>query len=215
MQVVKRDGRLVSFREEKIVQAILKAFMDVDKQITVDTKKIAEDIAAFVMTQGEILSVETIQDLVEEKLMESDRKDVAKAYIIYRNDRSRVRNKKSKIIKKYLSRVEATDVQNANANVDERSFSGREKEASADIGKIIALDFGGLSEEVAKAHKEMLVYQHDLEKAIYGEHNCLNLNFNEIFKNGFKTRNGDVRPPASFSSGCQLIAVAFQCQSQV
>lgn len=87
MQVVKRDGRLVSFREEKIVQAILKAFMDVDKQITVDTKKIAEGIAAFVMTQGEILSVETIQDLVEEKLMESDRKDVAKAYIIYRNDR--------------------------------------------------------------------------------------------------------------------------------
>lgn len=209
MQVVKRDGRLVSFREEKIVQAILKAFMDVDKQITVDTKKIAEGIAAFVMTQGEILSVETIQDLVEEKLMESDRKDVAKAYIIYRNDRSRIRNKKSKIIKNYLSRVEADNVQNANANVDEHSFSGREKEASADIGKIIALDFGGLSEEVANAHKEMLVYQHDLEKTIYGQHNCLNLNFNEIFKNGFKTRNGDVRPPASFSSGCQLIAVAF------
>ncbi len=215
MQVVKRDGRLVSFREEKIVQAILKAFMDVDKQITVDTKKIAEAIAAFVMTQGEILSVETIQDLVEEKLMESDRKDVAKAYIIYRNDRSRIRNKKSKIIKNYLSRVEADNVQNANANVDEHSFSGREKEASADIGKIIALDFGGLSEEVANAHKEMLVYQHDLEKTIYGQHNCLNLNFNEIFKNGFKTRNGDVRPPASFSSGCQLIAVAFQCQSQI
>lgn len=215
MQVVKRDGRLVSFREEKIVQAILKAFMDVDKQITVDTKKIAEGIAAFVMTQGEILSVETIQDLVEEKLMESDRKDVAKAYIIYRNDRSRIRNKKSKIIKNYLSRVEADNVQNANANVDEHSFSGREKEASADIGKIIALDFGGLSEEVANAHKEMLVYQHDLEKTIYGQHNCLNLNFNEIFKNGFKTRNGDVRPPASFSSGCQLIAVAFQCQSQI
>lgn len=215
MQVVKRDGRLVSFREEKIVQAILKAFMDVDKQITVDTKKIAEGIAAFVMTQGEILSVETIQDLVEEKLMESDRKDVAKAYIIYRNDRSRIRNKKSKIIKNYLSRVEADNVQNANANVDEHSFSGREKEASADIDKIIALDFGGLSEEVANAHKEMLVYQHDLEKTIYGQHNCLNLNFNEIFKNGFKTRNGDVRPPASFSSGCQLIAVAFQCQSQI
>lgn len=215
MQVVKRDGRLVSFREEKIVQAILKAFMDVDKQITVDTKKIAEGIAAFVMTQGEILSVETIQDLVEEKLMESDRKDVAKAYIIYRNDRSRIRNKKSKIIKNYLSRVEADNVQNANANVDEHSFSGREKEASADIGKIIALDFGGLSEEVANAHKEMLVYQHDLEKTIYGQHNCLNLNFNEIFKNGFKTRNGDVRPPASFSSGCQLIAVALQCQSQI
>ena len=61
----------------------------------------------------------------------------------------------------------------------------------------------------------MLVYQHDLEKAIYGIHNCLNLNFQEIFNYGFRTRNGDVRPPTSFSTACQLVAVAFQCQSQV
>ena len=139
MQVVKRDGRLVSFREEKIVQAILKAFMDVDKQVTVDTKKIAESIATFVMTQGEILSVETIQDLVEEKLMESDRKDVAKAYIIYRNDRSRIRNKKSKIIKNYLSRVEADNVQNANANVDEHSFQVEKKKHLQTLVKLSLL----------------------------------------------------------------------------
>lgn len=114
-----------------------------------------------------------------------------------------------------MTRVNATNVENANANVDERSFSGREKEASADIGKTIALEYGGLSDDVAVAHKEMLVYQHDLEKAILGEHNCLNLDFGEIFTYGFKTRNGDVRPPKSVSTACQLVAVAFQCQSQV
>ena len=149
--------------------------------------------------------------------MASKRKDVAKAFIIYRNDRTRARDKKSDVVKKYVKRVHAndSDIENANANVDERSFSGREKEASADVGKTIALEFGGLSKEVAQAHKDMLVYQHDLEKAIIGEHNCLNLDFGEIFTYGFKTRNGDVRPPKSFSTACQLVAVAFQCQSQV
>lgn len=216
MQVIKRDGRVVDFDEDKIIQAILKAVKDVDGEISEEMEFMAKLIASCIKHRAdEKLAVEDIQDQVEEKLMESDRKDVAKAYIIYRNDRSRIRDRNSKLVKGYMNRVAASNVQNANANVDEKSFSGREKEASADVGKTIALDFGGLSKEVADAHKQMLVYQHDLEKAIYGEHNCLNLNFNEIFTYGFKTRNGDVRPPKSFSSACQLVAVAFQCQSQV
>ena len=215
MLVVKRDGRKVKFDENKIVQAILKAFKEVDGDITDIAKKNAAIIADLIKRLDTELSVEEIQDMVEDKLMSSDRTDVARAYIIYRNDRSRERERKSNIIKKVIARVNAANVENSNANVDEKSFSGREKEASADIGKTIALDYGGLSEEVANAHKETLIYQHDLEKAIYGQSNCLNLNFNEIFTYGFKTRNGDVRPPASFSTACQLVAVAFQCQSQV
>lgn len=216
MKVIKRDGRHDEYDRNKVKQAVLKAYKEVDGDITPEAKSKASEIASYIMGIGkDEIAVEDIQDIVEEKLMASRRKDVAKAYIIYRNDRSRVREKNSNMIKKVLNRVNASNVQNANANVDEKSFSGREKEASADVGKTIALEFGGLSEEVANAHKEMLVYQHDLEKTIYGEHNCLNLNFNEIFKYGFKTRNGDVRPPASFSTACQLYAVAFQCQSQV
>ncbi len=215
MLVVKRDGRKAEFDENKIVQAILKAFKEVDGEMTALAKKNAAIIADLIKRLDTELSVEEIQDMVEDKLMSSDRTDVARAYIIYRNDRSRERERKSNIIKKVIARVNAANVENSNANVDEKSFSGREKEASADIGKTIALDYGGLSEEVANAHKETLIYQHDLEKAIYGQSNCLNLNFNEIFTYGFKTRNGDVRPPASFSTACQLVAVAFQCQSQV
>lgn len=215
MTVQKRDGRIVKFDKEKIKIAVLKVFIDVDGEETAYAKDKARDIANYIESLNKDMTVEEIQDLVEEKLMASNRKDVARTYIIYRNDRNRIREKNSGVIQKVMKRVNASNVENANANVDERSFSGREKEASADIGKTIALEYGGLSDEVAQAHKDMLVYQHDLEKAIYGVHNCLNLDFGEIFTYGFKTRNGDVRPPASFSTACQLVAVAFQCQSQV
>lgn len=211
-KVIKRDGREVEFDKNKIVNAIRKAMQSVNlTTMNGLEKKIADEIYNLNST----IEVEKIQDIIEKKLMTSDYKDVAKAYIIYRNERTKNREKKSNILKKVMVRVNSEIDNRSNANVDEMSFSGREKEASSDIGKTIALDFGGLSNDVANAHKEMLVYQHDLEKAIYGVHNCLNLNFQEIFTNGFHTRNGDVRPPTSFSTACQLVAVAFQCQSQI
>ena len=213
--VTKRDGNIVPFDKEKIKVAVLKAFLDVDGDETPYARDKARDIASYIDNLEKDLTVEEIQDIVELKLMQSSRKDVAKVYILYRNERTKVRERNSRLVQKVMKRVESTVDNRSNANVDEKSFSGREKEASSDIGKMLALEFGGLSDEVAKAHKEMLVYQHDLEKAVYGIHNCLNLNFQEIFTYGFRTRNGDVRPPTSFSTACQLVAVAFQCQSQV
>lgn len=214
--VIKRDGREDAYNPNKINTAISKAFAEVDGSITDESKLIIDRITSQITDMGKKkMSVEEIQDIVETKLMQSSRKDVAKAYIIYRNERTKIRDRNSKLVQKVMERVDSTVDNRSNANVDEKSFSGREKEASADIGKLIALDYDGLSKEVADAHKQMLVYQHDLEKAIYGIHNCLQLNFQEIFTYGFRTRNGDVRPPTSFSTACQLVAVAFQCQSQV
>lgn len=215
MIVEKRDGRVVKFDKDKIISAVLKAFVDTDGEETQYAKEKSKSIANYIESLNKDMSVEQIQDLVEERLMASNRKDVARSYIIYRNDRKRNRERNSSVVQKVLKRVNASAVENANANVDERTFSGREKEASSEVGKSIALEFGGLSDDISQAHKDMLIYQHDLEKAIYGIHNCLNLDFGEVFTYGFKTRNGDVRPPASFSTACQLVAVAFQCQSQV
>lgn len=218
LYVIKRDGREVQFQKEKVYAAIMKAFDEVDKDIVGVTEgpTIADRIADYIADMpGETLSVEEIQDIVETQLMQSSRPDVAKAYILYRNERTKIRDRNSRLVQRVMDRVDFKVDNRSNANVDEKSFSGREKEASADIGKIIALEYDGLSKEVADAHKEMLVYQHDLEKAIYGIHNCLQLNFQEIFTYGFRTRNGDVRPPSNFSTACQLVAVAFQCQSQV
>ena len=217
LKVKKRDGRVVDFDKEKIVTAVAKAYNEVnDNQPLEAGQQFGYCIADKVCSElgGEVIDIETIQDKVEFAIMGVNN-PVAKAYIIYRNDRRRIREQNSNIIKKVKKRVNASDVENSNANVDERSFSGREKEATTEIGKALALEYDGLSREVAQAHIEMLNYQHDLEKAVYGVHNCLNLNFGEIFTYGFKTRNGDVRPPSSFSTACQLVAVAFQCQSQV
>ena len=214
--VIKRDGREDEYNPNKIQKAISKAFIEVDGAITEESQVIIDRITSQITEAGKKkMTVEEIQDAVETKLMQSSRKDVAKVYILYRNERTKIRDRNSKLVQKVMERVESTVDNRSNANVDEKSFSGREKEASSDIGKMIALEYGGLSQEVADAHKNMLVYQHDLEKAIYGIHNCLQLNFQEIFTYGFRTRNGDVRPPTSFSTACQLVAVAFQCQSQV
>ena len=212
MHVIKRDGTRVLFDPNKIVNAINKAM--ISAYGSVYESDTAEEIADLIGSRGVDMSVEQIQDLVESYLMKSEYPEVAKSYIIYRDQRSKERMRQSKLLKAVMRRTEATAVENSNANVDEKSFSGREKEASADIQKIIALDYT-LSPEVAQAHKDILLYQHDMEKTNIGEHNCLFVDFKKVFDNGFVTRNGDVRPPSSFSSACQQTAVVFQCQSQV
>lgn len=212
MHVIKRDGTRVLFNPDKIVRAINKAM--VSAYGSVYESETAEEIADLIGQRGCDMSVEQIQDLVEGYLMKSEYPEVAKQYIIYRDQRSKERLRRSKLIQAVMKRTEATAVENSNANVDEKSFSGREKEASADIQKIIALDYT-LSPEVANAHKDMLLYQHDNEKTNVGEHNCLFVDFKKIFTDGFVTRNGDVRPPSKYDTACQQYAVVYQCQSQV
>lgn len=212
MNVIKRDGTKVLFNPNKIINAINKAMIQVDGSLyETDT---AEEIAQIIASQNKDLHVERIQDMVEELLMKSERPDVAKAYILYRDERSKERAKRGKIVSAIMRRTNAAAVENSNANVDEKSFSGREKEASSDVQKIIALDYT-LSPEVSQAHRDMLLYQHDLEKTNIGQHNCLNIDFKKLFTEGFRTRNGDIRPPSTLSTACQQTAVIFQCQSQV
>lgn len=213
MNIIKRDGRVVDFNEWKIAVAVKKAFVQVDGKETESGEKIAKDIASYVRFLNKDKAVEEVQDIVEERLMEV-RPDVAKAYILYRHERTREREKNTKIIKAVMQRNRGMNIQNSNANVDENSFSGKEKEATSDIQKIIALDYV-MSRDVSDAHKDGLIYQHDLDKFNIGEHNCLFLDFGKLFTKGFSTKNGTVRPPNSFATACQLMAVAFQVQSQV
>ena len=213
MLVTKRDGRQVIFDPHKIEVAITKAYWEEEYFPTHPIHPHAHAIAEKIQNMDKNLTVEGIQDIVERELMLVD-PDTAKKYILYRNKRSKAREQRGKIFEAIRRRLDAVAVQNSNANVDERSFSGREKEASSDIQKIYALE-NVLSEEVSNAHRNMIIYQHDLEKTPIGEHNCLNIDFKKLFEEGFETRNGDIRPPSSFSTACQQVAVIFQCQSQV
>ena len=214
MIVLKRDGkRKVLFNKDKIVAAINKAMAETGTL----NSDIADDIAAKIENEyfsgRGLVNVEEIQDAVETELMSHGCDKTAKAYILYREDHARKRGINNAIISKVMERIDAKNVENSNANVDEKSFSGREKEASSDLQKMIALEYN-MSYDVAKAHKEGLIYQHDLDKYNIGEHNCLFIDFERLFKNGFTTRNGDVRPPARLSTACQQVAVIMQIQSQ-
>ncbi|MCM1501040.1 MAG: ATP cone domain-containing protein, partial [Clostridium sp.] len=212
MTVQKRDGRKVKFDKEKIKIAVLKAFIDVDGEETAYAKEKARDIANYIESLNKSMSVEEIQDLVEEKLMASNRKDVAKKYIIYRNNRTAVREKNTQLMKDISEKLNADNVQNQNANLDEKSFGGRVGEASDTVLKKYALD-NCMSEMARNNHLNNEIYIHDLNSYAVGMHNCLSIPFDKLLAEGFNTRQTDVRPAQSVSTAFQLVAVICQLQS--
>ena len=213
LKVVKRDGRVVNFDENKIIDAVLKAFNEVDGEITSAARAKAKEISNYVigLNKNE-LSVEDIQNIVEEKLMLSKRKDVARAYIIYRNERTKIREKNTKLMREISEKITASNVKNQNANVDEKSFGGRVGEASSSVMKQYALDYC-MSEMAKNNHLNNEIYIHDLDSYAVGMHNCLSIPFDKLLANGFNTRQTDVRPAQSVSTAFQLVAVIFQLQS--
>ena len=210
--IIKRDGREVAFDRSKIVNAILNAFIDIDGQITPYAEEKATNIADYIEDIQESLTVEDIQDLVENGLMSTKRKDVAKAYIKYREQRNRVRKYNSDFMREVSKKLNASNVQNQNANVDEYSFGGRKGEVDAAIMKQYALD-NCMSEMAKNNHLTNQIYIHDLDSYAVGMHNCLSIPFDKLLANGFNTRQSDIRPAGSVSTAFQLVAVIFQLQS--
>ena len=217
-KVRKRDGRIVDFDSNKIVNAVLAAFKQIDGDISDYAKIKATNIADYIEGYYEedddnyIPGIEDIQDLVEKGLMSSKRKDVAKAYILYRQERTKARNQKSELNKKITEKLLATNVQNQNANVDEYSFGGRKGEAVNEYLKDYALNYI-MSETARDNYLNNEIYTHDLDSYAIGMHNCLSIPFDDLLANGFNTRQADVRPAQSVSTAFQLVAVIFQLQS--
>ena len=215
--VKKRDGRRVPFDEKKIENAVLAAFKDVDKEITPYAQDKAYNIAMYVLgyaeEQSTELGIEDIQDLVEKGLMATKRKDVAKAYILYRDKRNKEREGNIDWMKLISEKLQAKNVQNQNANVDEHSFGGRKGEADNVLMREIALNHIGMSKKSRDNHLNNRIYIHDLDAYAVGMHNCLTIPFDDLLANGFNTRQTDVRPANSINTAMQLVAVLFQLQS--
>ena len=214
--VIKRDGRQMPFNTEKIKNAILKAFKAVDGQITDYAETKAENIANYIegYCEEEIkpLSIEEIQDLVENGLMSTKRKDVAKAYIKYREMRTKERNWNNEMMRAAKEKLTGAKIDNQNANVDEHSFGGRRGEFDSVIAKQYALD-NCMSKMARENHLNNEIYIHDLDAYAVGMHNCLSVPFDELLAKGFNTRQTDVRPANSINTAFQLVAVLFQLQS--
>ena len=211
MQVIKRDGRKQRFNNDKIISAVQSAFEKVDGEVTKFAEDKAKEIAKYVESLNKTMTVEEIQDIVENKLMASSRKDVAKEYIIYREERTRERERNSPFFQNARTKATAKNVQNQNANVDEKSFGGRKGEADAELMKTLAFEI--MSDKARNNHICNRIYTHDLDSYYVGMHNCLTIPFDDLLKNGFNTRQTDVRPANSVSTALQLIAVISQIQS--
>ena len=213
LEVVKRTGKVVPFDRQRIINAIDKAYKEVYPIDTPPTpgKLIADAVEEVANQYDNILTVEEIQDLVEDQLTDYDRL-VAKAYIKYRYKRGVMRACSTEFIRSISEKLRATNVQNQNANVDEHSFGGRVGEASDEMMKQYALDYC-MSDMARNNHLNNEIYIHDLSAYAVGMHNCLSIPFDDLLANGFNTRQTDVRPANSINTAFQLVAVIFQLQS--
>ena len=211
-KVIKRDGRTELFDKEKIVRAVELSFQDIENEISEKAHLKAREIANFIANIEDDLTVEQIQDIVEEKLMASNYKNIARNFITYRYERTKVRERNSQFMKDISEKLAASNVQNQNANVDEYSFGGRMGEAKNSLMKKFALDYI-LSDMARENHLNNEIYIHDLDAYAVGMHNCLTIPFDKLLENGFNTRQTDVRPARSINTAFQLVAVLFQLQS--
>ena len=211
-KVIKRDGRTELFDKEKIVRAVELSFQDIENEISEKAHLKAREIANFIANIEDDLTVEQIQDIVEEKLMASNYKNIARNFITYRYERTKVRERNSQFMKDISEKLAASNVQNQNANVDEYSFGGRMGEAKNSLMKKFALDYI-LSDMARENHLNNEIYIHDLDAYAVGMHNCLTIPFDKLLKEGFNTRQTDVRPARSINTAFQLVAVLFQLQS--
>lgn len=218
LKVKKRDDTIVPFDEEKIRTAVGKAYIEVSTssfskceqdQIDEVTNKVCETLRSDVDLT--IIDIEQIQDTVEYELMRIN-PPVAKAYITYRYKRAMARDEYRQLMDAVQEKLTAKDIKNQNANVDEQSFGGRIGEMSDLVMKRYALDYC-MSEKTRRNHLENRIYTHDLSHYAVGDHNCLSIPFDDLLKNGFNTRQTDVRPAQSVNTAFQLIAVISQLQS--
>lgn len=211
MTVIKRNGSSEALSKKKINDSICKANERVgdDSKLTQkQIKRITDSVVShFESLDDESIDIDKLEDAIEEKLMEASGYEVAKKYITYRYEKERVRTNKA-----LTEKLTAANVQNQNANIDEFSFGGRVGEAAAYVMKNYALEHL-ISKKAKHNHNNNEIYIHDLDSYAVGNHNCLSIPFDKLLKEGFNTRQTDVRPAGSINTAMQLVAVIFQLQS--
>ena len=216
MKVLKRDGKIDVYNFEKIKRAVESAYNSVNA--TMDEKflqQLSDHFQKLIDKRKdpeEPINIEEIQDEIEKFLVMKNKTNVVKHFMRYREDRNRHREMKSKLMKGIASKLQAKNISNQNANVDESSFGGRMGEATRVVTKEYAL-YNCMSKMARENHLNNEIYIHDLDSYAVGMHNCLTVPFDDVLSKGFKTRNTDVRPANSINTAMQLVAVVFQLQS--
>ena len=205
--VIKRDGRIVLFDKRKIVDAILKAM-----NVTEDGEDIvlaAEIASAISKIETEDMSVEDIQDQVEMELMKSPRKEVAKKYIAYRNQRNLARKAKSREIFKEIIEAQATDITRENANMNADTPAGMMMKFASESTKSF-VDECLLSEDVKEAVKNGYIHIHDKDYYPTKSLTCVQHPLDKILKNGFFAGHGESRPAKRIETASILGCISME-----
>lgn len=225
MVVIKRNGTEVPFEQNKISNAVFKAFKETEESKNLDIAKIQADIIAE-MVVAEIKerdiakpTVEMIQDMVEENLMKHGFTKTAKAYILYREQHAKERSRKEQILDlisgKFMEVTEkgkdsvVTKGSSGNANVDTEGPMGKMLSYGAETSKVLALE-EIVSKEFANAHKNGDIHIHDLDFYATRTLTCCQIDLAKLFTNGFSTGHGFLRDPQSIGSYAALAAIALQ-----
>ncbi len=219
MKIIKRSGAEVTFDPEKIVIAVTKANESVvpsQRMSSIQIKRIAEDVESAAANMNRSLSVEEIQDMVEDQIMNQRAFDVARRYITYRYNRALVR-KSNTTDEQILSLIECNNEEvkqensNKNPTVNSVQRDYMAGEVSKDITKRILL-----SPEIVDAHERGLIHFHDADYFAQHMHNCDLVNLEDMLQNGTVISGTLIETPHSFSTACniatQIIAQVASCQ---
>ena len=206
MKIKKRDGSLVDFNKDKIINAISKAGFVASK-----TKKSIADVVEK-MAKKETLTVEKIQDIVETELMLNYYPEVAREYVRYRYKRELIRNTKGAL-------SEVLDIVNlSNQDVNEENSNKNPVILSTQRDYMAGMVSKELSEkllfppDVMKAHKEGIIHVHDMDYAIQKMYNCALLDMEDMLQNGTVINGTMIEKPHSFATACNI---ATQIMAQV
>lgn len=214
--VIKRNGQKVEFEKNKIREAVKKAWIEVKSGINNKGNSICDYVADEIETEyrelKDEISVEEIQNRVEDLLMDSGEKQVARAYIRYRYKRELMREPNEELYKMINEKLNPVEPDRQNANVDGESFGGKVGSISDEVLKQYAL-YNCMSKKSRENHLNNEIYEHDLNSYATGSHNCITIPFDDLLATGFTARQTDVRPAQSVSTAFQLVAVIFQLQS--
>ena len=219
MKIIKRSGAEVSFDPKKIVIAVAKANQSVvpsERMSDIQIKRIAEDVESAAANINRSLSVEEIQDMVEDQIMNQRAFEVARRYITYRYNRALVR-KSNTTDEQILSLIECNNEEvkqensNKNPTVNSVQRDYMAGEVSKDITKRILLE-----PDIVEAHENGIIHFHDADYFAQHMHNCDLVNLGDMLQNGTVISGTLIEKPHSFSTACniatQIIAQVASCQ---
>ena len=208
-KVIKRDGRVVDFERAKIVTAIESAMKETKHGVE---HSVAERIAKEIEAIDDNLSVEEIQDLVEDKLMKCKHRDSAKKYIRYRYKKEIWRSSEQtydSILR--IVEHENQDINEENSNKNPIIASTQRDYIAGELSKDITNRWL-LPEDIVKAHKDGLIHFHDADYFVEHIHNCCLVNLDDMLQNGTVINGTLIEKPHSFATACNI---ATQVMAQV